>query len=598
MREILENQYEKLFNTYQFARPIESQNINSIIRDSLQSFMRQCRKPAIYCNGGHTRMLMADFMCELKNVKYIVDNYMKEHDNCGFRLITDEELEENEIDAVIISSFKFKDDIVERLTKNHPHIKFLNIYDEFAEKGIDLQSDYYYHNHPYHHYHTINTIQRKIDESFDTAELENLYRELITKYLHIKDFRTAIIWAKKLYKIVNIKIYRQLILDLENLYSNEMQAASKIADGNVLMMCIDGLRKQDMHPRYMPKLSDGLCKHAYVFDNAYSFSTSTYESLIPVYSENGDLRTRYYENNFIPKDACRFIKKAEEQNRAIYFYTDMDEFVASEEIRRSGAFQTATEKIWNFLLDALEEGNGLFYIHILYESHFSFSNPYTKNSLISEGTALLFDFLPQKGRKIRTDYVRQHMDSLHYLDDVLTPFLSRLCCRMLLYADHGNLILRRDCKLSEIEEAKLTCAEEWTRIPLVIKSPEMGRGVSYHLMTLMSLNDMVDCLLEKKAYIEPQNEFVKIARSDLYNPNFRYLYKEMKKEKCLQAFEAFVFEEGWKLVIYKDGTKVLFRVVDDEQISNEVLIETLFTKIRDYITVCDISGTGTIEMKT
>ncbi len=590
MRDILENKYEMLFETYHFDRPIDAQNINSIIRESLRAFMKECRKPAIYCNGGHTRILMADFMYELKNVKYIVDNYAKTQDDGGFQLINDEELEANEIDAVIISSFKYKDSIVERLKKEHPGIKYLNIYDKFAENGINLQSDYYYHNHPYHHYHTINTIQRKIDclSEAEEDELKDAYRELITEYLHIKDFRTAILYAKKLYRISDTEINRRLILDLEELYETELEAASAVSENDVLMLCIDGLRRRDLSSQYMPKLSEELNHHAYTFDHAYSYSTSTYESLIPVYSENSDLRTKYYENNIVPEKACRFIEKAKRQNRHIYFYTDMDEFIECREIRRSGAFQTVTEKLWNFLLDACEEKNGLFYIHVLYESHFSFSNPYTKSPLISEGTALLFDFLPQKGKRLRTDYEQQHIDSLHYLDDVLSTFVKRLQCRILLYADHGNLILKQNCQLHEIREAQLTCAEEWIQIPFAIMAPEMGSGVSHQLTTLMALNDVIDSLLEQRRYVTAQNEFVKIARSELYNPDFRHLYQEMGKEKCLQAFEAFVFQEGWKLLIYADGTKELYKGENDQIVSDNHLIERLFEKVKRFITVCKI----------
>ena len=587
MRKILEEKYEKLFKVYHFERPLEASNINSVIKRSLKNFLKNSQRPAIYCNGGHTKMLMADFMYELKPVKYIIDNYAKTSAMGGFQLITDEEMESNGIDAVIISSFKFKDNIVAGLREKHPQIQYLNIYDEFSKNGIDLQSDYYYCNHPYHHYHTINTLQRKIDSLTKTDELKIAYRELITKYLHIKDFRMASLWAKKLCEVAEDAENRRLIYDLEELYAAELKVASAVPDNNILMLCIDGLRRQDLSGQYMPKLSEELSRHAYIFDHAYSFSTSTYESLIPVYSENGDLRTRYYENNIVSEKECRFIEKAKKQKRHIYFYTDMDEFVDSKEIKRSGCFQTVTEKLWNFLLDASEEENGLFYIHVLYESHFSFSNPYTKSPLISEGTAMLFDFLPQKGEKLRTDYEQQHIDSLHYLDDILSAFVNRLCCRILLYADHGNLILKKDCQLNEIREMQLTCADEWIQIPFVVKSPEMGNGISHRLLTLMSLNNVVDCLMEQKRYEEPQYEFIKVARSELYNPDFRYLYREMGKEKCLQAFEAFIFEGGWKLVIYADGTKELYKGGNEQKIFDSTLMGILFEKVKGSITVCN-----------
>ncbi|MCM1121518.1 MAG: hypothetical protein NC416_02935 [Eubacterium sp.] len=531
---------------------------------------------------------MSDFMYELKNVKYIVDNYADKTVDNGFKLIRDGELENLGIDAVIISSFKFKDDIAENLKKNHPGIRYLNLYEKLSEHGIDLQSDYYYHNHPYHHYHTINTIQREIKDLAQTADLEKAYRQLIEHFIHIKDFRTAICHAKRLEKIVNAEENRNLTSDLEELYENQKTAISGISDNNVLMLCIDGLRYQDLSEQYMPKLAQEFDRNAFVFDNAYSFSTSTYESLIPVYSENDDLRTDYYCQDAVSEERCRFIRKAKEQNRRIYFYTDMDTYVDGKEIRYSGMFQTASEKMWNFILDAQEEKNGLFYIHILYESHFSFSNPYTEDELISEGTAMLFDFLPPKGGKLRTDYEKQHKDSLCYLDDILTPMLNLLDCRMLAYADHGNLILKQTCHVMDLQEIKFTCAEEWLRIPYVIRSPEMGTGRNGKLASLMSLNDIVICLMEQKPYIVQDKSFVKIARSELYNPDFRHLYKKIGKEQCLLAFEAFVFEAGYKLLIYANGVTGLFRTGSDETCSDDTVLKELFHKIKDDITVCDL----------
>lgn len=587
MRQLLEIQYDKLFEIYHFERPIEARNVNSIIKKSLQDFLQGSKKPAIYCNGGHTKMLMADFMYELKNVKYIVDNYANRTDDNGFKLIRDEDLETAGIDAVIVSSFKFKDDIVDKLQKNHPGIRYLNLYDKFAEHGINLQSDYYYHNHPYHHYRTMNTIQRKIKELTSADELEIAYHQLIEHFIHIKDFSTAIFHARSLERIVGSEENKNLIKDLEDIYTNQKAAISAISENNVLLFCMDGLRYQDLSEQYMPKLTEEFGKRGFVFDNAYSFSTSTYESLVPVYSENDDLRTRYYSQNSVSEEKCRFINEAKRQERRFYFYTDMDNFIDGKDISYSGVFQTASEKMWNFILDAQEEENGLFYIHILYESHFTFSNPYTEEKLISEGTAMLFDFLPQKGGKLRTDYARQHRDALRYLDDILSPLLKPLHCRMLLYADHGNLILEQGCDVRDIHETKFTCAQEWLRIPYMICSPEMGTGRSDGLISLMSLNDIVISLLQQKAYKIMKKEFIKIARSAIYNPDFQYLYKEIGKAQCLMAFEAFVFADGYKLLVYEDGSLVLYETESDEVCRDDVKITELLRNIKEYITVCD-----------
>ena len=89
----LEEKYNLLFKNYDLEYPLEAKRINGIIRDSLQRFLKDSITPAIYCNGGHTQMLMADFMYDLKKVKYIVDNYASFREDTGFSVISDQELE-------------------------------------------------------------------------------------------------------------------------------------------------------------------------------------------------------------------------------------------------------------------------------------------------------------------------------------------------------------------------------------------------------------------------------------------------------------------------------------------------------------------------
>lgn len=588
MKDTLQKKYNMLFDTFNLERAIEIRSINTIIRYSLKDFMSRHENVAIYCNGEHTKTLMSDFIFELKGVKYIIDNYSNSPNETGFCLIKDEDIEELGIDAVIISTYKHKDKIIEGLKKDHPTIDYLNIYDKFIENGINLQSDYYYNNHPFHHYRSINTLQREIESMDEPDKLIAAYTTLVTHYIHIKDFLNAINVAKKLYALSSTDLHEQLILDLEDIYAAELSAAARISERNVLLFCIDGLRRQDMTAAYMPKLTEVLRDSGFIFNNAYSFSTSTFESLIPVYSENTDLRTEYYKKNFIEGKDCRFLQEAERQGRHIHFYTDMDHFIEGDNVHYSEVFQTATEKIWNFIIDAVEEENGLYYLHVLYESHFAFSNPYTKKKLIAEGTTILFDYLPQKGGMLRTDYEQQHLDALRYLDDVISPLIKPVKCRMLLYADHGNLILNKESRLEDVRETQLTCDEEWIRIAYAIRSPEMGTGMSDKLISLLSLNEIVICMLREGAYQIPESHFIKCARSELYNPDFRFLYKEMGREKCLMAFEAFVFEEGYKLLIYSNGETELFMLHSNTKINDHELSLRLCERIKSYVTVCEV----------
>lgn len=247
--------------------------------------------------------------------------------------------------------------------------------------------------------------------------------------------------------------------------------------------------------------------------------------------------------------------------------------------------QTVTEKMWDFILDAVEEDNGLFYIHILYESHYSYPNPYTEDKIIADGSNIMFDFLSKNGGCLRTDYEAQHKDAISYIDDVLYPLLSKLKARFVLYADHGNIILPQNTKLGDISYTQETFHEDLIQIPLVIKSPEMGVNINNGIISLISINDIIVSLLKKKKFVPKENEFIKIVRSELYNPDFRYLYKKNGGERGLLAFEGFIFDTGYKLIIYADGVSELYETANDQIINDNVLKNRLLDLVKNLVTV-------------
>lgn len=587
MKEQLEKAYNNLFVKYNLKYGMNAGKIAVIIKNSIVEFLKNTKNPAIYCNGGHTRMLMSDFINELKTVRIIVDNYSDIKCEGGYTYITDKDIEKYEIDAIIISSFKYRKNIFNELKSNHKNIKVLDIYSKLEEKGIKLESDYYYCNHPYHKYHTINNLQNKIKTVKDDAEgitLEKLYIDLITYYLQIKDFRTAVNKIKELCDIVDNKKYKELLKDSMDLYAMELEAFKNISSEHVLMLCLDGLRRTDL--KSMKKTYAYLNHNSYMFENAYSCSTSTYESLVPAYSGNDDMRTRYYENNSVNENECDFLQLANQQNRTIHVYGDVFHYFDGKNVEHEDVYQTITEKIWSFTIDAMSEEKGLYYIHELYESHFSFSNPYTEAKLISEGTALLFDFLPYKGGKLRTDYKKQHDDSLRYLDDVMYPFIERLNANMVLYADHGNLILDKECTIEQVENLDYLCSEQWIQIPLVIKSKNQENAKDNTLISLICIGDIIKKLLKGEKYIPIKKQYIKIMRSELYNPDFKYLYKSISKEKYLMAFEAFIIDNRYKFIIFSDTEIELYELTSENQIYDEELINDLKKSVLEDVTVC------------
>ncbi len=567
------NQLSKRLSIHQENR----EGINGEIKRILREFTQNSINPAIYCNGKHTKMLMSDFMFELKRVKYIVDKDVNKNLLEGFIIINDSSIEECGVDAIIISSYRFADEIEDQLKKEHPNVNVLNIYRELKKRGYFLGVEYYNLGHPYGTYKRINDYILFLEQNI--GDIETII-ELVKELVKIKDFELAFFYASQLQRLDNSdeKQYSMICNIISEINVLMEKALKQIDENNVLMLCVDGLRRKDVSYEYMPKTRKTIDEKGFWLDNAYSYSTSTFESLIPVYSENYDLQTKYYEKNAIEEGECRFVCEAVKQNRNIYFRTDMDRIVSSEKIRYSGCFETATEKVWNFIMDALDEKNGLFYVHILYESHFSFPSPLLQSPIIAEGTSILFDFLPKNGGKIRTDYIQQHRLSRKYLDGIISKLLSNLSCQIVMYADHGNLLLSQTAKISDLSSEELLCGEELTAIPITIFSKELGHGTSSNLVSLSCLNDIIVSLLRRDTIEIPCNEFVKLARSQIYNPDFRYLYTVIEKERFLQAFEAYIFNDGATLFMLEDGTAIL-KFKDCEDCDNKLVIEKYRKKI-------------------
>lgn len=591
MRAKLEDKYEEFINKWNLGSPLPSANINVTIRNALTGFISSHAKVAIYGNGYHTSILMSDFIYEMKSIRHIVDSYAKQgEEGGGFTVISDKQMAQHGIDGVVISSFIYRDEIKRKLADEYPQIDYLDIYEELEKNGTALKSEYYSLNHPYYRYRVIHEYNRKLCEC---GKKEETYRELFREYFWMKDFKSAQEILARAFEECRNPNYLKMLDDVKEISDLMADTLRRITSGNVLMLCMDALRREDLFEKGMPRLSEICARKGKIYTNAYAFSTSTFESLIPAYSENDDLRTGYYESNAVKKGGCRFISEAVKQGRYIYFDTDMCEFVQDSHIDRCSGFQTVSEKIWNFAVHADGKENGLFYMHVLYESHYSFPNPYTEGDLVCEGTAMLFDFLPKRGSCLRTDYTRQHDDALRYLDERLSAMLEQLSCRTVIFADHGTLMLPEGTQLADIKESAFAAGEEWLRIPLAVFSPETGTGTDGRLISLMRINDIVISLLQEKEFLHEGRDFIKAARSAIYNPDFKMLYKMRGYEQGLSAFEAFIFPDGHKLVVFADGNMELYLGRQDQRIADEQLINKHYEKIRHCITV---QGDGKDEM--
>ena len=189
MNSKLENLYDELLSICNMKQNNINNGISLIIREALKNFCVNHKNVAIWCNGVHTRMLVADYINELKQVNIIIDNKMDGSNQSGYLIISQEKIRDNKIDGIIISSYTYADEIKKIITDNFAEIDYLDIYDELKLHNINLKSAYYMMNHPYNIYITINDYKKVILNERNEQNKANAYINLVKLYIKIKDFK-------------------------------------------------------------------------------------------------------------------------------------------------------------------------------------------------------------------------------------------------------------------------------------------------------------------------------------------------------------------------------------------------------------------------
>ena len=253
MKEFLQKKYRNLQELCKL-NVSGGTELNTIIKKLICEFLDKCNRPAIWCYGRHTKMLMADFMFEMKMVHFIIDNGVKNIFDGGFEVINKDSIREKGIDGIIISSWVYKDEIKMELKANYKDICYLDIYEELEKIGIHLDSCYYAKCHPYSRYADLNQRQRIFLQNRDVEILQTELKKIINIYIDIKDFKSAIKYAKKLLELSNKTWEKLLIEQLKEIYRLQLDVLRKIDDNNVIMLCLDGLRRKDILEKKIKKL--------------------------------------------------------------------------------------------------------------------------------------------------------------------------------------------------------------------------------------------------------------------------------------------------------------------------------------------------------
>ena len=75
VRTKMEQAYGQLLALLGMEDGNKSRKTSRIIKETIGAFADSCENPALWCYGEHTRMLMTDYVFEMKKVRYIIDEF-------------------------------------------------------------------------------------------------------------------------------------------------------------------------------------------------------------------------------------------------------------------------------------------------------------------------------------------------------------------------------------------------------------------------------------------------------------------------------------------------------------------------------------------
>ena len=106
------------------------------------------------------------------------------------------------------------------------------------------------------------------------------------------------------------------------------------------------------------------------------------------------------------------------------------------------------------------------------------------------------------------------------------------------------------------------------------------------LQSLADINKIVISLLNNTLLELKKKQYVKVQRSSIYNPDMIRIYQMLGYQRGLNAFEMFIFENGYRCVVYSDGYSEVYDD-NDIMIKDEKLKQQLFNRIKTEITVIE-----------
>lgn len=585
MNNVYENRLEEIIQKYQIkgSNVIDGVVIHNIIMDLFKS---RCegKRTALWGAGrsnsenSHAAVIINKYATYVQSLICIIDS-CEEIQGTNFMtlpVISPTEINKNQIDNIIVASKRSAESIKKDIKKYAPQCEVIDIYDELEKKNIDIYYNFFEESSIY----TAIFNERKMyEEASNDYEKDKHLKNLISKYLSIRDFYYAFYYIdeyikKKFSRAIEFLCMKKEIEDL--IVEVKRLNAKRSEDVNIYF--IDSLRAMDVYSNInsqcVPNMFKSYHQNAIAFTNAYAAGPTTYESMISIITGKSSFEKNVYKNGFIFNyEEFDLLKLAEEKKMEIHFYVSDGYRIIKDDPRIQYTKQLyLTQKLWSVATDmAVSKMPTFNFVYFPCELHFPLIcgwhtvKPHIKG-FTDVGIEDMADFIEQQFRDCK-EYVDKEFEfyKSFFSDDIITVFFS----------DHSQIVYDK-----EKQKPFFTYYNDVDRsvhVPFFVSSSKFKPQVIKTLVSMMDFNFIMENVIFRSKLKLPRREYVNYNYYNIHN-------KKLREYAIKKGYGDYI--DGIQCVVSNDYIYALMKNGKEELFNRKNISENIYNekvKLAEYI---------------
>lgn len=501
--------------------------------------------------SSHTAILIGKYATYLQNLVCVIDSDpdFQGKTFLGYPIIAPEQIKDQNVDIIIISSKNSGNSIIESLIKVSPESNYVDIYAELRKKGLEVYNNFFDERSIYTQ---IFDLQEGLRTAVKEEEKAGILRTLVSFYYGIRDFHYAYfyldIYVKKRYE--DYGKYIILKRDTDELL-DEIRSINAGKTQDVSMFYIDALREMDV----MDSLTgESKVLHRYIdcadiYTNVYSTGATTYESMVSAILGKYPLECKVYSQNFLRGvDEFTALKQIHEMGCKInWMVSDAYRLIEEDERLNLDIQIYMSKKLWNLACNLAESVDKSFnFLYFPYEIHCPMLCGFHKERPVIRGFSNMgIEHFPES-------IAEQYRECIDYMDkqfdfyyELLGPGTTKV-----IFSDHSQVVYQKD-NGTKTYNMYYKDKELCTHIPLIVSRE--GKDFTAHdgLLSLVDFNQMILSFVRDTRLTRLTKEIVRYQYYPIHSAKIRLHAQQCGYSDYIDGMDIFISKE---LIYIKTGT--------------------------------------------